>query len=88
MRTINSNTKAARRFVLSYMNSNDYSLRDVYGHYSTAKACAEIECRDMMRKENGRGFKIMSFNTFGFTCGWMVGDVLRVETPSNSYRIA
>lgn len=88
MKTINANTKAAARFINAYRNSYDYSLRDCYGHYSTAKACAERDCRAMMEKENGDGFKILSFNTFGFTCGWMVGDALRVETPTNSYKIA
>ena len=88
MKHINTNTKAAARFIDAYNRSRDYSLRDCYGRYSTAKACAERECRAMMEKENGTGFKILSFNTFGFTCGWMVGDTLRVETPSNSYRIA
>lgn len=88
MKTINANTKAAARFINAYRNSFDYSLRDCYGRYSTAKARAEYLCRAMMEKENGTGFKILSFNTFGFSCGWMVGDTLRVETPSNSYKIA
>lgn len=88
MKHINANTKAAARFINDYRKSFNYSLMDVYGRYSHEKARAEMDCRAMMEKENGTGFKIMSFNTFGFTCGWMVGDTLRVETPSNSYKIA
>lgn len=88
MKTINANTKAAARFIDAYNCSRDYSLMDCYGSYSHAKAIAERDCRAMMEKESGTGFKIMSFNTFGFTCGWWVGDALRVETPSNSYKIA
>lgn len=88
MKTINANTKTATRFINAYNRSNDYDLMDVYGRYSVEKSRAQAWCKEQMRKENGTGFKIMSFNTFGFTCGWMVGDVLRVETPANSYRIA
>ena len=88
MKTINANTKAAARFIDAYNRSRDYSLMDCYGRYSYAKARAEMDCRAMMQIEGGDGFKIMSYNTFGFTCGWWVGDALRVETPSNSYKIA
>lgn len=88
MKHINANTKSASRFVNAYNRSNETSIRECYNTFSTAKACAEIECRSMMFNEGGNGFKIISFNTFGFSCAWMVGDVLRVETPQSSYKIA
>ena len=88
MQTIKANTKRGRAFLSSYNNSGNYSLRDCYDNYSTRKARAEIWFIDQMRRKSGDGFKILSFNTFGFSCGWITGDGLRVETPSNSYLIA
>lgn len=85
MKTIKSTTKAAVRFINSYNNSRRDSLRDCYTSYSTAKACAERDCRRWMDQENGHGFRILSFNTFGFTCGWMTENGLRIETPSSSF---
>jgi hypothetical protein len=87
MKTINANTKAAARFFDAYNRSRNTSLWDCYASYSTAKACAERECRAKMYDEGGEDFRILSYNTFGFSCGWMVGDTLRVETPSYSYII-
>lgn len=88
MKTIKNTTKAAARFINSYNNSRRNSLRDCYTKYSTAKACAERDCRRWMDQENGHGFKILSFNTFGFTCGWMTENGLRIETPSASYLVS
>ena len=88
MKTLNTNTKANKAFFNAYNRSNFYRLSDCYGKYSTCKAIAERDCIKMMLSENGEGFKILSFNTFGFTCGWKVENGLRVETPSNSYFVA
>lgn len=88
MKTMNATTKAAARFIDAYRRSYRTSLWDCYESFSSAKACAERECRAKMYDEGGEDFRILSFNTFGFTCGWMVGDTLRVETPCNSFRIA
>ena len=85
---INVSTLRGSRFMNAYNRSTDYCLRHVYGRYSSAKACAENECLRKMSDENGHGFKIMSFNSFGFTCGWLTSDGLRVETPSGSYLVA
>ena len=88
MATIKKTTKKGVYFLASYNRSTAYELRDYYGRYSCAKACAENECRDKMRRQSGRGFKILSFNTFGFSCGWLLPDgSLQVETPTNSYNI-
>lgn len=89
MKHINANTKTTSRFVNAYNRSKETTLYECYNTFSTAKACAERECRRMMYNENGNGFQIISFNTFGFSCGWMVGEnILRVETPQSSYEIA
>lgn len=88
MKHINANTRKANQFANAYNRSNLTSISECYNTYSTAKACAERECRRKMYNENGKDFRIISFNTFGFSCGWIVVDTLRVETPQSSYEIA
>lgn len=85
MKTYNANTKAAARLLNAYNRATARDLRDVYTKCSTAKTRAEYECRAAMIDENGEDFRILSYNTFGFSCGWMTADGLRVETPTNSY---
>lgn len=87
MKTIKSSTKRGAAFLQSYKNSYYYSLQDCYNNYSCRKAVAENDCRRWMYQEAGHGFKILSFNTFGFTCGWITVDGLRIETPAGSYLV-
>lgn len=88
MKTFKSSTKIGRRYIDSYNRATASTLSDVYGRYSYGKAHAERWCKEQMIKESGNGFKIISFNTFGFSCAWMVADGLRIETPQNSYLVA
>ena len=89
MRTIKG--KARERFVQAYAGSNNLSLYDVYSNPSHYKVNDENECITQMRYENGWNFRILSYSTFVFTCGWLIADaetgelMLRVETPENSY---
>lgn len=89
MKTIKG--KARERFVQAYAGSNNLSLYAVYSKPSQHKLTAENECITQMRDENGWNFRILSYNTFAFTCGWLIADaetgelMLRVETPENSY---
>ena len=85
---INASTKRGRAFINAYENSRNYSLADCYGRYSCKKAIAENACRLWMRDEAGYDFRILSYNTFGFTCGWRTDYGLRVETPGGSYLVA
>ena len=92
MIVLKNTTKKAQGFIRAYMYSNDYSLRDVYSTYSGAKASAENYCRMCMISEGGANFKIISSNTFGFTCGYTVkktdgSTTLIVHTASNVYSI-
>lgn len=87
MKTINRTTKQASRLINSFFASKFGSLADCYKSYSTAKARAENACRRMMAQGNGYEFRILSFNTFGFTCGWLTEAGLRIETPAGSYFI-
>lgn len=87
MQTINANTKKGQYFVNAYNRSNYDSITDCYGRFSSAKACAENDCKRWMREENGWDFRILSFNCMQFTAGWMTADGLRVETACNSYLV-
>lgn len=87
MTTLNPNTKRAENFVNAYNRSTDTTLRHCYGRYSWEKEHAEYDCRRKMDNENGFGFRILSYNTFQFTCGWVTSEGLRVETACGSYLI-
>lgn len=87
MKTINANTKRANEFINAYNRATAIELWEVYGTYSPAKARAEIWCREQMYKESGNGYRILSANSFSFTCGWINPEGLRIETASNSYLV-
>ena len=90
---LNRNTKKAQAFKDNYMFSNDFSLFHVYKNPSRSKMRAYDECRAKCAEMRGWGFKILSFNTNAFTCGWMYSDketgviMLNVETYRNTYTI-
>ena len=89
---INANTIKGIGFIQSYERSNFRTIRDCYVSPSTAKIDAEFQCYNKMTRQYGFGFRIMSYNTFSFTCGWLTEDekglqTLHVETANNSYII-
>ena len=90
---LNRNTKKARALVQAYERSYNYELNQCYASYSHAKAVAEAHCRKKMFDMGGYGFKILSFNSQVFTCGWLYEDketgatMLNVETCRNIYTI-
>jgi len=88
MQHINANTKAGSRYFNAYNRSQRTSLAQCYETYSSAKGQAEFLCKLTMKREAGEGFRILSFNTFGFTCGWITPEGLRVETPQKSLLIS
>lgn len=83
--------KRAQAYIDSYERSTVTEVTDVYANPSISKRRAEQDCRMWMAKQDGYLFRIISYNTFGFTCGWLFEDenniYLRVETKDNSYRI-
>ena len=85
MKTINKSTKAGKRFINAYNRSRITSVYECYCKPSTAKAQAEYLCRDVMRRENGHGYKITGYNCMQFTAMWTTPEGLRVETAASSY---
>ena len=89
---INVNTIKGLGFLQSYERSNYRTIRDCYVSPSKAKIDAEFNCYNKMIKQCGFGFRIMGYNTFSFTCGWLTEgekglQTLHVETAENSYII-
>lgn len=90
---LNRNTEKARNFIERYYWSRERTLADCYLNFSKAKAIAEAQCREKMLGMDGHGFKIISFNSMTFTCGWLFEDketgviMLNVETAHNSYQV-
>ena len=90
---INANTIKGIGFIQSYERSNFRTIRDCYDSPSKAKIDAEFQCYNKMNTQAGFNFRIMSYNTFSFTCGWLTesedgAQTLHVETANNSYIIA
>lgn len=57
-----------------YVNSKDYHLEDVYGRYSDAKRRAWDYCERLREKYKGVSMRILSYNTFTFTCAFAFED--------------
>ena len=80
-------TMAERDLIRRYYKSEDYSLADCYFHASKEKRNIESDIRRLMVLEKGWGFRIISYNTFHFSCAYITGhkgiEVLNVFTPTN-----
>lgn len=87
MTKLNKTTQKAQAFINSYNRATGTTLSDIYSSYSSAKAQAERDCRERMEQLGGYGFRMMSGNSFSFTCGYRTDDTLYVETSSNTYEI-
>lgn len=69
---LNKRKHATEQAYHRYLESNDRTLNHVYDKYSTTKAYAYNYIMNEMRQVNGCDFKIISFNTNMFTCGYCV----------------
>lgn len=86
MKTIKGTTKKGAAMIAAYNRSHATTIYQCYTRPSEAKKSAESRCiLEMLRESKGRGYRIMSYNTMQFTCGWMTEKGLRVETANNSY---
>ena len=89
---INANTIKGIGFLQSYERSIFTSINQCYKSPSKEKIDGEFNCYNKMIKQCGFGFRIMGYNIFSFTCGWITEDekglqTLHVETAENSYII-
>ena len=86
---LNKTTKRAKNWIKEYYNSDCYSVRDFYSSRVYNKEKIELEIKNRMNTNNLIGYKIITGNTFNFTCGYMTADkkTLFVETVSNIFEI-
>ena len=74
-------------YIKKYRESYIYSIYDCYEKPSINKVIAYDETRSYMESINGTGYRILSYNTFSFTCGFRVKNYLYVITKDNLYTI-
>lgn len=90
---LNRNTKKAQGIIERFCSSNLYNLEYCYESCSKAKRNAYVWCLRKCAEMDGWRFRIISFNTMSFTCGWLYEDketgviMLNVETYRNTYTI-
>lgn len=90
---LNRNTKKAQGFINQFSNSEVDTLSACYGRFSYEKERAYYWCVNKCADMNGWRFRIMSYCTHAFTCGWLYEDketgviMLNVETYRNTYEI-
>lgn len=87
MKTIKANTKKGQYFIYAYNRATLSSVTEAYNRPSTEKTRAEYFCRRAMIEEGGQGYRVISYNTFSFSCGWRNKKGIHIETACNSYQI-
>lgn len=92
MKRISAKSKLGRHFVNAYKRSWMFTLEEAYTKPSAAKQAAFERCQQICEAENGRLFKIISFNCQAFTVAFEVVTALgaielRVITRRNDYII-
>ena len=65
-----TNNKNIKNKYNEYKRSDARQLWDVYGKFSNEKIKAFDYCVDLCKKYNGVDLKIISYNTFAFSCGF------------------
>ena len=88
METIKASTKKGMGYLNAYEMSEKYSLTDCVCRPSPMKRAAEKECREIMEKEGGEGFKIIYYTGYNFACAWKTPAGLRVELHYRSILVS
>ena len=86
---LNKTTKKAKAWIDSYFMSHRFSVRDCYTTRSYTKEAIEARIKERIYNEDMKDYKIISYNGFYFTCGYMdkTENILYVETASNIFEI-
>lgn len=87
MKQISISTKKGQALADAYNRATLSSVTEAYNRPSTEKTRAEYFCRRAMIEEGGQGYKVISYNTFSFSCGWRNEKGIRIETACNTYQI-
>lgn len=93
MKIIKGSTKTGQALLSRARHYQGTELSDIYGRYSSAKASAMRDCKAWCNATNGKNFRIISHNGWGFSVAWEyvndeTGEIMtRIETPSSTYII-
>ena len=93
MKIIKDSTKTGQALLSRARHYQGTELSDIYGRYSSAKASAMRDCKARCNATNGKNFRIISHNGWGFSVAWeyvndVTGEIMtRIETPSGTYII-
>ena len=92
MEKLSANSKLGQRYVRAYERSVMCAIEDAYTKPSAAKQVVFKRCQQKCEAENGRRFRIISFNCQFFTVAFEVENSfgatgLRVITPCHDYLI-
>ena len=92
MEKLSANSKLGQRYVRAYETSVMCAIEDAYTKPSATKQAAFKRCQQKYEEENGRRFRIISFNCQFFTVAFEVENSfgateLRVITPCHDYLI-
>lgn len=72
-------------------SGNIDTIVKVYGRCSDEKINAENDIKKEMYENNGHGYKVLSHNTFNYSCGYVIDFVntqlLVVHTKCNRYKV-
>ena len=86
---LNKSTQRAQNFIKSYFGSHIFSVRDAYSSRVPTKESIEDRIKERLRAEGLHDYRIISYNGFYFTCGYMdeTENTLYIETAYNIYEI-
>lgn len=84
---LNKTTKKASHFIREYENSCIYSVREFYKTCSSEKVIAENRIKSTMIENGGYAYRILSGNSFNFTCGYKINNTLVIETVASTFEI-
>lgn len=75
------------RFIKEYRNSYNYSIYDCDTKPSKNKVRVYEETRNYMESIGGKEYRILSYNNYTFTCGFIVKNYLYIIEKNNLYKI-
>lgn len=90
---LNRNTKKAQDLIYRFYHSTFDTLEECYNSCSAAKRKAYYHCLCKCVDMSGWRFRIISFKSQTFSCGWLYENketgviMLNVETYRNTYTI-
>jgi hypothetical protein len=89
---LKASTKKGQEIIARGSQYEGTMLSQVYDNWSSRKENAFDWCfAQYVATENRTAFSICSHNTFMFTCSWLGTkdgeNIMRYETPSNSYLV-